>query len=292
MLLGAGAGALIPLLLLGGLILYNDKGYEAEKEALKSEHRLELEQIKQADQAALIQGWAPKSPVSAGQIIEEDNLTGVAFPKASAPGDLLAAKASIVGKAAKIDLAKGTLITSSLLFGEEPTTRDLRYREMSFIRLPASLKKGEVIDIRVQFPTGEDYILLAKKKVLNLADSTLSVTLGENEILTLSSAIVDAYLNKASIYALTYVEPGLQDKAIPTYPANKQVAKLIARDPNIVAEAESHLNQSSREMLDQGLAALSPQNALNYAGGQAASTANSAPASREELLLGSEKTGE
>lgn len=32
----------------------------------------------------------------------------------------------------------------------------------------------------------------------------------EEEILSLSSAIVDAYLHKASIYALTYVEPQFQ----------------------------------------------------------------------------------
>ncbi|GJM69319.1 hypothetical protein HMSSN036_15350 [Paenibacillus macerans] len=75
------------------------------------------------------------------------------------------------------------------------------------------------MDIRIQFPTGQDYILLSKKKIEALAPGTVTVTLGEAEILSLSSAIVDAYLHKASIYALTYVEPYLQGKSTPTYPA-------------------------------------------------------------------------
>ena len=54
----------------------------------------------------------------------------------------------------------------------------------------------------------------------------------------LSSALVDAYLHDATLYALTYVEPELQERAIPNYPPNAEVTKLIASNPNIVKKAE------------------------------------------------------
>ena len=59
----------------------------------------------------------------------------------------------------------------------------------------------------VQFPSGQDYIILSKKKIDRLQYPAFWTTLSEQEILLLSSALVDAYLHNATLYALTYVEP-------------------------------------------------------------------------------------
>lgn len=87
----------------------------------------------------------------------------------------------------------------------------------------------------------------------------------EEEILSLSSAIVDAYLHKASIYALTYVEPQFQTPAIATYPANSEVLKLLESDPNIVRRAEQELSRQVRSSLESSLAAsmTAPSKGLN-----------------------------
>jgi hypothetical protein len=101
---------------------------------------------------------------------------------------------------------------------------------------------------------------------------TITVHLNELEILSLSSAIVDAYMNKASIYAITYVEPQLQSKAIPTYPTNKAVLELIKNDPNIVGRAEEKLNKAARETLEQTLLMVTPMHRSEFAGAQAEMT--------------------
>lgn len=84
--------------------------------------------------------------------------------------------------------------------------------------------------------------MLSKKKVKDLANGTIWYEMNEKEILTMSSAIVDAYINDASIYALSYVDPYVQDGAYVTYPANEKVLDLIESDPNIVEVAKQSLS--------------------------------------------------
>ena len=268
-LIGVLSGAAVPTVLLGSCLIYNHIQNVRSTGALERQYQNQIKQIQETSAALSTQGWVLNREIKAGRKVEKQDLTEIELPKLSVPGNYLTSQSEIVGKAAKIDLSAHTLLTQSLLYSEAPTTSDLRNREMSFVQLPGSLSVGDVIDIRIQFPTGEDYILLSKKKVLTQSSPTIGVTLNEGEILSLSSAIVDAYLHKASIYALTYVEPGLQEKAIPTYPANRQVMQLITRDPNIVKKAEVYLNNSSRELLERGLIAMSPQSQIEFASTQA-----------------------
>ncbi|GGA24983.1 SAF domain-containing protein [Paenibacillus physcomitrellae] len=280
---GAAAGVCVSALLLSGLFVQSEMRQAKEKSRLQQQYSAEVERLKQEANAVLMKGWVPSRAIAAGQKIQQDDLVPVELPKTSVPANFIASSENIAGRTAKVELDANTLITESLLFQEEATPGDLRNREMSFVQLPISLNKGDMVDIRIQFPTGEDYILLSKKMVYELKKPTLTVTLDEHEILMLSSAIVDAYLHKASIYALTYVEPGLQEKAIPTYPANQQVMKLLDRDPNIAVKAETYLkSQASRDLLEKSLNTVSEQNALNFAGSQAETAATAAASLQQE----------
>lgn len=229
----------------------------------------EIARLKEASEQKYTRGWAPSRPLPAGHLIRGEDVVPVEFPAQTAPADLLISKDKVVGKTVKLRLSANTLLTEALLNEEEPTSADLRYREMGFIQLPGTLGNQDTVDVRIQFPTGQDYILLAKKRVISLVDGVVTMTLNEAEILSLSSAIVDAYLHKASIYALLYVEPGLQAKAVPTYPANDAVLQLIRKDPNIVHQAEQALNRSARAGLEADLAGMSAQSAAEFAGLQA-----------------------
>ena len=46
------------------------------------------------------------------------------------------------------------------------TLDDLRKQEYNMLVLPSQLATGEYIDIRLALPTGQDYVVLGKKKVL------------------------------------------------------------------------------------------------------------------------------
>ena len=101
---------------------------------------------------------------------------------------------------------------------------------------------------------------------------TKLLRLNEEEILLLSSGIVDAYLHKASIYALKYVEPYLQREAIPTYPPSEAVLQVIRKDPNIIDMAEHALTASIRAGLEGDLASVTSQRAAEFMSQKSSST--------------------
>ncbi|WP_434750755.1 SAF domain-containing protein [Paenibacillus amylolyticus] len=253
-LIGAGAVGMI----FGGYVIYQFQTTEDVRSAMEARYlsayeEKETQLLQQWNSGA--QGWVTVRDIEAGEAISAEDLKLIAIPDAQAPRNLWSSTQKLEGQSAKIVLKKGTAITTEMVYEEAPASPDLRNRELQVVLLPSSLVKGDMIDVRIQFPTGQDYILLSKKKVERLNAATLWITMTEEEILSLSSAIVDAYLHKASIYALTYVEPQFQTAAIPTYPANSEVLKLLESDPNIVRHAEQELSRQVRSSLESSLAA-------------------------------------
>ncbi len=144
---------------------------------------------------------------------------------------------------AKVDLPQGAIITKSMLTTtDEKVTDDLRVQEYNMILLPTDLAKNDYIDIRITFPNGQDYIVVAKKRVIQVSQNTVFIKLTEDEILTMSNAIVEAYIKEGSnLYANKYEDAGIQKAATPTYPVSKDVLGLINSNPNIINEARTAL---------------------------------------------------
>lgn len=289
------AGMIVSGIVFGGFMIVQTTKMTEDRKEVQGRLEAEILSLQEEAVSSKIQGWTPARELPAGHVITLEDLMPVELPEDSVPEDWLKTREQITGKTVKLAIRPNTLLTDTLLYEEEPTPSDLRFREMSFIQLPGALSEQDVVDVRIQFPTGQDYILLAKKKVRSLASGTVTMTLNEGEILSLSSAIVDAYLHKASIYALLYVEPSLQAKAIPTYPANEAVLKLIKQDPNIVGRAEHALSNFARSGLEADLGGMSAQSAAEYAGYQATQTqatpsplseADSQSGGQEEFVMG------
>lgn len=143
----------------------------------------------------------------------------------------------------KIDLKAGTVLSSDMIVENEDVTKDdTREQEFNMIILPTYLEADDYVDIRLRLPSGEDYIVVSKKKVLDSDEVTMWINLSEDEILTLSNAIVEAYqIDGSLLYATTYVEPGIQAAASVTYVPSVSVAQLINNDPNVVDTAKEEL---------------------------------------------------
>lgn len=158
---------------------------------------------------------------------------------------------------AKVDMNKNTVITTELISKSDDVVQDdVRKQEYNMLVLPMDLTTGDYIDVRIQFPSGQDYIVVSKKEVemptMNGIDSedTLWINLSEDEILHMSCAIVEAFrINGTKLYVTKYTEPGMQEAATPTYPVNASVRNQINNDPNIVERAMNEI----RARYDQGL---------------------------------------
>ena len=152
---------------------------------------------------------------------------------------------------AKVDMKANTVITNSLIArADEIQTDDVRRQEYNMLSLPIDLMTGDYVDVRFMLPNGQDFIVVSKKQVTipdvngaYLAD-TIQMNMSEEEILSLSCAIVEAYRMDASkLYVTKYTEAGLQEAATPNYAVNNEVANEIDKDPNIVQEAKSALSR-------------------------------------------------
>ena len=148
-------------------------------------------------------------------------------------------------------MKQNTVITLEMIAkSDEALTDDIRRQEYNCVVLPLDLETGDYVGLRLLLPNGQDYIVVSKKQVtiaaaedsaagtLWISPDTIWVNLGEDEILSMSCAIVDAYkIAGAKLYATVYTDPGMQKAAIPTYLINAETAALIQKDPNVLSEA-------------------------------------------------------
>ena len=71
---------------------------------------------------------------------------------------------------------------------------------------------------------------------------TITMNLAEDETISMSAAIVEAYkINGSKIYVTKYTDPGIQEKSTETFIPTQEIAELINSDPNIVTTAREAL---------------------------------------------------
>ncbi len=196
--------------------------------------------------------------VSANEELSEADCERVLLPKKAQNKELLIEVDDNNFYKYKKNMSKGTILYRNMVYGKDDIKDDLRKFEISSLVLPLSLSKGDYVDVRINFPSGLDYVVLSKKRLEDLAriddDSEKREIclfyLDSEEILRLSSAIVDAYLTEgAYLYTTIYISSETQKKAQITYPCNEGVSDLIEKDPNIVNKAIQNLGNKNREGL-------------------------------------------
>lgn len=148
-----------------------------------------------------------------GEIITDDMVTFVRVHKSTIPANAITDKVgSAIGKVAKYSIAANVPVTDNMLT-TDIISSDVRSQEINSIVMPSDLVEGECVDIRIMFPNGTDYIVLAQKIVNKIENATMWLELSEDERLLLNSAIVDSYLNEGTkLYATKYVDQDAQIK--------------------------------------------------------------------------------
>lgn len=148
---------------------------------------------------------------------------------------------------AKIDMKANTVLTPDLITrGDSTVQDDVRRQEYNIAVLPTDLATGDIVDIRVRFPSGQDYIVVSKKTVeipvIDGLDSvdTFRVNLSEDEILSMSSAIIEAaQISGSEIYLNRYTDPGLQEAAEQNYIPKTEVLNELRVDGTALDRAKS-----------------------------------------------------
>jgi len=110
------------------------------------------------------------------------------------------------------------------------------------------LMTNDYVDIRLMTPGGQNFIVVSKTQVdVPMSEDgtyipdTIRANLREDEILAMSSAIVEAYGLGGKLYVTKYDDPAMQQPSMPTYTPNAAVTAQIIDNPNIVEVARKEL---------------------------------------------------
>jgi len=121
--------------------------------------------------------------------------------------------------------------------------------------MPSDLVEGEKVDIRLMYPNGTDYIILAQKSVDKIAGQTMWIQLSEDERLLLNSSMVDSFLKPGTkLYATKYADADAQIKssADSAEKAKGYVIDAIKKDQDkIKASTEEELTTILFDMISK-----------------------------------------
>ena len=190
----------------------------------------------------------------------------------------------------KINVPKGTIITKDMMYESGKGLKDSeRIQEFNMIRLPSQLKNGDFIDVRFSLPNGQDFVVLSKKKVIGTNATTVWLQLDELELNLMNNAIVESYkATGSSLYAIEYIEPGMQKDAVPTYVASSDVLNLINRNPNIISEAREKYGENINGLSD--FRALNIESSLEATRDQSESLVSSGNANEDQSIKAERQT--
>jgi hypothetical protein len=197
----------------------------------------------------------------AGEVLSDTDFAATEINEELVPADAVLEPSFAVGKVMRSDMKQNTILTESLYYEEKDYPDDMRLLEYTVVNLPQKLDVNEFVDLRIMLPTGSDYIVLSKKRVIDLQRPTPENPKNiiwfhalEEEILRMTSAIVDAsFVDGAILYAVPYVAPDVQDEAIQTYPPNIEVQNLIIQNPNILEKAITELESRNRKLFEENV---------------------------------------
>ena len=256
---------LVLFLIIGGVLFYLFK-VDMDEKLLAKDADIEALQMEIAAIGELVPAYTVAADVPSGKEIEESDLVLIDVPL-SMSTNLVQDSEELIGKHFKISMTTGSVITSDCIY-EEVITHDMRYYDLIVDVKPIGIEPGAFVDIRIRFGTGADYTGIIHRQVVEVNENCLKLIVTEEDIQTFSSMLVDMLvfsedyrleedLNKngkiddgeeimieaigAYIYAIEYVEGGIQQGTQKTYAPSEIVQAIMAKDPNIL-DREYNMN--------------------------------------------------
>ncbi len=181
--------------------------------------------------------------VSKNAKVKKEDLREVKIPRELKSKSLILEIAKLNESYYSEDLEKGCILYKNMVYNYDGIESDLREYEISSLILPTGIEIGDYIDVRISFPNGLDYVVLSKKKIRSINEiedekegNLSTLYLNSEEILRLSSAMVDSYLNgEVKLYSTVYLDPQTQKASEVTYPSNSIVVEQMNIDANVLA---------------------------------------------------------
>ena len=189
--------------------------------------------------------------LSAGTILTYDN-TEMIQALSETDADYFITDEAI-GSVALVDIPANMPIMKTMC-AKAKHADGLREFECNLIQLSSNLGSSDWVDVRIVYPNGEDYVVLAKKQLKNVSQAANNAFywLSEEELLMLTSALLDAaQIPSTRVYTTKYLQPTIQNASVTDYPLNSYAYVLTGISPNVIDT--SHINADKRSALEERL---------------------------------------
>ena len=164
-----------------------------------------------------------------GNVVSEANVT-LTNISSSLPQDSYISDKDI-GKRLAVDVKANEPIQKNMLMPSETTDSTRKY-EISTVKLQNTQKVGDLVDVRITYADGEDFVVLSKKAIESMSESKdyFTININEDSILKYVSAMLDSILMPGTqLYTTTYVSEG-QKASVETYSPRLETLGLLLKD--------------------------------------------------------------
>jgi len=210
------------------------------------------------------------SEVDSKDVIHAEDFVSITVPTSSVTEDTVTDINEIVGNLYKVKIQPGTTMTKSLVVSSQFSEPVYEW-DLTFDFLPLGLEVGDYIDIEIVFPFGEPLTVIPHLRVEQVVEnaSTIKVWMTQVERVLWRSAMKDKSLygdKGLQVYAVKYVEPGVNDDVTAFYPVRQEMEALVNLNPNI-SDARTCVNSKLRAQLDVLLEAVEDEVGSKLQGG-------------------------
>lgn len=248
MIIAGIVGALLAIVVVGGVYIF----FEAPSlEAIFIE-REEKPEPKRTGVYTVIE---PKKP---GEVIEEADIMEVLVEEAFLVENVITDSNKIIGKRSAISIQNMNIITEDMI--QIHTVKSVNdIVEINEVLIPVNLELGEYVDVRIHYPTGQDYAVLQNKEIMQINEERTYVCLilSNDEIIKYSSAKVDKKVYEGTEIYLTVKEYVADKGEIKpeqnAFPANANTLDLLTieeKEKKKIKEERIELEASLDEFFD------------------------------------------
>lgn len=195
-----------------------------------------------------VQAWILNKEIKQGYPIDIDkDLDPITVSTAGVPKDYIQDKTKIKNLVTRLKLEPHTIISADMVTDmNQAITDSTKNQDYDWIKVHAFAKQGDYVDIHYKKVDGSDYIVAAKKKLINLSGAVFSINLSdEDERAYINNATVAAAITGGILYTSIYPDPENQQAAEVTYVPNDDIKKMIEKDPKVLSDAKEKLKGSN-----------------------------------------------
>jgi len=246
------------------------RGQESFVQFLLSDNQYQvINQEAKSEKVEKIKVYTVVADMEEATVITRDMLRAVEVDRQLLANTVMTDLEEIVGKKTCLRLSAKTFITKNML--KEASSYDIPYEivEISGLKVPEILTVSDKINLRIHYPSGQDYTVINDKEVLHInnEENSFYIPMSQEEILAYSSAIEDENLYTGTKLYVTKIAIAerLIDKEdqsyqligrendYPAYPLNPnaQHLSLLRKSDIDLFNSRMILDESLKEFFDQ-----------------------------------------